>query len=381
MKTVLSLIFAAALALSLVLTGCEGPAGPSGKDGKDGQDSQGFPFNLEGFAAGIKCGTCHTPGQDTTYFLAGRVYQWEQSKHALGGDSERNGSSCAGCHTTEGFIQRMNGQPVTNQSIPSPPGCFACHSPHARGDFSLRNADPVTIGSNIVGVADAVFDYGAGNLCVQCHQTRSMSPKMDGNAAGDSLLITNTRWYSHYGVQGQMLLGNGGFQFPGYAYTGNSPHTTIPAIKQQGCPICHMAEQTYPPAQGTGKAGGHTMNIHYVGEGGEVVPLLTGCNQTGCHTSPAITAASLEAVQEGIEQNLDTLFTLLGNRGWVDTVSTSAGYGGIKLTGGRLVIRPAVKAGALYNYLLVEHDMSKGVHNTNYTTELLRSSIEALRIP
>src|SRR5512140_2687014 len=124
------------------ITGCKGPQGPAGPSG---------PGNaaLEGFAPGIKCATCHNPDQDSTYYVAGREYQWAQSKHANGGDSERNSAACAGCHTTEGFIQRMSGQAVTNQNTPSPPGCFACHSPHTRGNFTLRDSTPVLLKSQI----------------------------------------------------------------------------------------------------------------------------------------------------------------------------------------------------------------------------------------
>lgn len=370
MRTIRTIVTVAALAAAgLLLSGCKGDPGPQGPPGV-GSDV------FEGFAAGIKCADCHNPDVDTTYFIAGRAYQWSQSKHAIGGDIERNGPSCAGCHTTEGFIQRMNGQTVTTQYVPSPPGCFACHSPHSRADFSLRKATPVTIGSNIDGVADALFDYGKGNLCVQCHQTRSMNPKMPASpGATDTVTIRTSRWYPHYGVQGQMLMGEGGYQFPGYAYTGNSNHSSNGVILVDGCASCHMAEQSYPPAMGTGKAGGHTMNIHYE-EGGEEIPLLTGCQQSGCHPS-TFSADDLHAAQQGIEDSLDALRTELANLGWLnpatDLVNASSGS--------PLRITPAVKAGALYNYFFVEHDLSKGIHNTRYARELLATSLAVLRTP
>lgn len=73
--------------------------------------------------------------------------------------------------------------------------------------------------------------------------------------------------------------------------------------------------------------------------------------------------------------NLDTLKSLLVQRGWLDN------SGLVKLTAGKLTIKPAIKSGALYNYFFVEHDLSEGVHNTKYALELLRSSIEELRKP
>ena len=99
-------MLAVVLVAAFLLFGCEGPAGAPGKDGQNGSNTV---LNLEGFAPNAQCGTCHTPGQDTLYNVAGRTYQWEVSRHATGGTIERNGPDCAGCHTTEGFIKRMNG--------------------------------------------------------------------------------------------------------------------------------------------------------------------------------------------------------------------------------------------------------------------------------
>ena len=115
--------------------------------------------------------------------------------------------------------------------------------------------------------------------------------------------------------RGQMLMGDGGYQFPGYTYTGNSNHASNAVLKTEGCISCHMAEQSYPPAQGTGKAGGHTMNIYYE-SGGEEVPLLTGCKQSGCHPS-TFSAADLHTAQQGIEDSLAALRVVLVNLGWV----------------------------------------------------------------
>jgi hypothetical protein len=360
---------AVVLVAAFLLFGCEGPAGAPGKDGKDGGNT-GI-LNLEGFAANAKCGDCHTPGQDTLYNVAGRTYQWEVSKHAIGGTSERNGADCAGCHTTEGFIKRMNGQTVGNEPIPSPIGCFACHSPHARAEFSLRKMTAVTINSNIAGVANSTFDYGKGNLCVQCHQTRDMTPKMPATSLPtDTLTITSSRWYSHYGVQGQMLSGEGGFKFPGYTYRGNSNHQSNATIKQNGCPTCHMPEQVYPVG-GTGKAGGHTMNIRFSNTGTDTSFHLVSCQAAGCHGS-SYSVNTYKAQIKVVEDSLQVLETLLIQKNWLTTSGT------IRTP---LKVVPAVKAGALYNYFFVEHDLSRGIHNTKYAQDLVNSSIQALRTP
>ena len=386
MKSHRALFGSVLLIVLLSLVGCKGPEGPQGPPGES------TVLNLEGFAADIKCGNCHNPDTDTTNYVWARKYQWELSKHFYGGDFERNSSSCAGCHTTEGFIERMQGRAVTNHVDASPPGCFACHSPHARGNFTLRKRDPVVITSAITGVPDQTFDYGKGNLCVQCHQTRViggvvLNPKMNANPPGDSLVIATSRWYPHYGVQGQMFMGTGGFKFPGYTYTGNSNHSTNTVIKQEGCIACHMADAT----AGSGIAGGHTMNIEYENTSGQKASLLNGCTVSGCHSAAGFTinyigsSSSLTGgvgTHTAVEAYLDTLFRLLGTKGWMDTDPASSSYGLLKASSSKpLVIKPAVKAGALFNYFFIEHDMSKGSHNTRYAVELLKSSIAELRKP
>lgn len=402
MKTsaILLIILSALAGMFALFAGCEGPAGLSGKDGKDAELP---PFNLEGYAPGIRCASCHTADQDTTNFVAGRKYEWEHSKHAVGGRIDRNALACAGCHTTEGFVKRYLAGWQPNQSIaadilhPSPPGCFACHSPHARGNFTRRDTTPVTITSFVTGVPDAVFDFGNGNICARCHQTRisssfliptsstpaSWKPDPTKTATTDTAKIYTNRWYPHYGVNAQMLMGTGGFQFVDFTYTGNSNHTNNTVIRQEGCPQCHMAE---PVGSSVGQGGGHTFWVGYYAEGSTTRSyVLNGCKASGCHlstiTSPNIPGTSTGGVgaQTLILQNLDTLKQLLATppHNWVDT---AAG-----LTRGTssnpLKIVPASRAGAIWNYFFIEHEGSHGVHNTKYALELLRSSIQELRKP
>ena len=383
MKTTVLLFVFALGVLVFALAGCEGPQGPKGAN--DTVYVNQYPLNLEGFAPNIQCAQCHNPDVDTTYFLWARRYQWERSLHAYGGDLERNGPDCAGCHTTEGFIARWKNnfasQQVAAQQNPSPPGCFACHSPHSRGNFTRRDTMPVTIASYIANVPDAVFDYGNGNICVRCHQTRSLSPIPDPSktAPTDTIRITSSRWYPHYGVQGQMLMGTGGFQFPGYTYQGNSNHTTNQTLREEGCPECHMAAQVYPPDLGTGRGGGHTMKIRYSSTEAETDTLfiLSGCNQSGCHGTGGFTKTSLLAKEKQVVgDSLAALRAALIQRGWItasELVNAS--------TSNPLRITPAYKAGAIYNYFFIAHDDSKGMHNTKYAQDLVNSSLWVLRQP
>jgi len=376
---------AVVLAGLILSTGCEGPQGPPGPPGNP-------QFAFEGFADSIQCGDCHTPDMDTMYFVYARKYQWANSQHAIGGNLERNGPNCGGCHTTEGFLQRWR-EGWTTQAVdeilnPSPPNCFACHSPHLRANFSLREAEPVIIKSYIAGVPDAVFDYGAGNQCVQCHQTRNTSPMTPvpdptKTAVTDTITIKTSRWYPHYGVQGQMLMGAGGFEFVDYPYTGSSNHSSNTGILENGCASCHMGVQS--DDLGTGNAGGHTMRITWVPageEGGDVSYFLAGCQDAGCH-GESIETTDIPGPSTGgvgaqtlVAAYVDTLYGLMEARGWFNADGSLNAS-----SSSPLKIAPESRSGALYNYFFIEHEGSMGVHNTKYALELLKSSVAELRKP
>lgn len=434
MKKLVAVLF---VALAFSLFGCkgpEGPVGPAGAAGKDGQNA-GFVY-FDGFKDSLKCSMCHTPGIDTTFFVQGRVTEWNNSKHNIGGDIDRNAANCAGCHTTEGFLDRSKMNFTTQfawseKLHPSPPGCFACHAPHGRGDFKLRDSSAVTLTNVFVGGANVIFNGGGkSNLCVQCHQPRntsSVSPAPNINAAAtDTTTITSPRWYQHYGVQAQMFLGtggNGGFQFPGYSYS-NSGHTSLVQAKTLGCVDCHMQE---PVGGGAAKAGGHTMWLKYEAEGNEtfIVKDCKVCHSdiTATPTTYTLSATAFNAYKSNARNNiaaqLDTLANLLmdttktktwnaGSR--VDLEPTRTTYGktlpwltksvdaegevsysvpagdGKKSTSTNLYAYPPIKAkgvraGALWNFMFIEHDRSEGVHNYQYAKALLSASIAELNKP
>jgi hypothetical protein len=226
----------------------------------------------------------------------------------------------------------------------------------------------VTLLSNLTGVADFTFDYGKGNLCAQCHHPRSQSLKLDPSKStltNDTIKITSNRWYSHYGVQTQVLSGQGGYQWSNQPNAVlNSFHTDAPAIKSDGCTLCHMT------AAVGDLGGGHTMILEH--EDGEV---LTGCRTSGCHSSASLTKLDYNGKMTEVRENLDTLKVLLAQAGFIDTVAHN-----VKASSSSpLNVTPSNKAGAIWNYFLVEHDLSSGIHNTKYVNGLLRNSIAKMR--
>jgi hypothetical protein len=371
LRNLLRLLVAGVLLVGMFAAceGPEGPAGPKGDQGDPGDPGPGSVVNWEGFKEGIKCADCHNPDFDTTYFVWARKASWSFSKHAIGGAYTENAGRCSYCHTTEGFIEAYLGRPITDHSLSSPIGCFACHSPHSRADFSLRTTDPVTLTAGVEGEPDQTFDYGKGNLCGNCHRPRvpaygssNISPKPDPTktAITDTIVITTSRWYQHYGVQAPMLAGYNGFEFQGYTYS-NSFHTTSEVIKDEGCVICHMAEDIETTL------GGHSMNLADEDDN----ELTVGCLTSGCHSEPF--ELDYEGTQTEIQGLLDSLQTLLLDREWI-TASGSTNAS----TSNPLKIAPAYLSGAMYNFYFVEHDLSLGVHNTKYAKQLLESSIAEL---
>jgi hypothetical protein len=80
----------------------------------------------------------------------------------------------------------------------------------------------------------------------------------------------------------------------------------------------------------------------------------------------------LLAAEKTLEDSLQALETLLIQRNWITASGT------VRTP---LRIAPAAKAGALYNYFFIEHDASRGMHNTKYAQDLINSSLQALRTP
>jgi hypothetical protein len=153
-------------------------------------------------------------------------------------------------------------------------------------------------------------------------------------------------------------MGKGGYEWANAPVpVSNSFHTTSTGVKADGCTICHM-----PSARGD-YDGGHSMKLE-----SEEGMNLNGCKTSGCHAT--ITTLDYKSAQTITHKNLDTLKILLFNAGWLDTTAMQA-----KL----VTIKPSQKAGALWNFFLVEHDLSAGVHNTAYANALLRNSIAKMR--
>ena len=345
-------VFVAACAGPQGAAGPAGPAGPAGAQGEPGPAPA---------AADLSCTECHN---DTTIILSKEGQFRENSVHGSGESFIRgegasdSPSSCAGCHGTEGAKARINaGLPphdasVTGVTNVSPFDCRTCHNIHATytgEDWALTGAEQAVK----MEYSEGTFDGGAGNLCANCHQIRNPKPEVvAGNVA-----IVSSRFGTHYGVESQMLLGEGGLGLTGDP----SPH-----YKGVGdtCVGCHM---------------GAEFNHTYL-------PKVARC--TECHSDAK--NFDVDGVQTEVGEMLEELHQLFIEKKLMnpDEVANPSSLWGIydpaadkwsNPSADAPLTVPEAVAQAMWNYKFVTYDQSQGVHNSGYAKALLEAALETMR--
>ena len=340
----LSMLFSAALVVSLiVIAACtkEGPQGAPGKDGENG---------INGTDGTATCGVCH----DNSETIETKIGQWATSYHATSGLQMENATGCAPCHTSQGFKEVV----VTDSTAvavspenPSNINCYTCHKIHdtyAANDLELRVTTARTS-----WLAKTTNDFGTGNICAQCHQPRNAYPIPDVTNPLDSFTVTSTRFGPHHGPQSSTLTGTA-YYLVGTGYN-NSSHAGI----ENTCVTCHMAS-----AVGY-YSGGHTWKVYSSEEGSYN---LAGC--APCHTA-AEAQSNIDALQPEITDLLTQLGALLQTAGIYNPNGTSGTAVKGKYTN--------KVAGAYWNMESVIEDKSLGVHNPKFVRLILQNSIASLQ--
>jgi hypothetical protein len=343
-----------------IISACtkEGPMGPAGADGSNGAAGK------DGTDAAITCGQCH----DESDGLTGPIKQYEESKHATGeAFTEGYNGSCSPCHSSQGFKEAVS-KNILNASAytsPSPINCRTCHKIHetyAVGDLALRTVAAVRNRQDSTN-ASMNFDFGNGNLCSNCHQARTVSPKVDITTANATYKITSNRFGPHHGPQANMVNGyqKSGAPELGTGYvTATSPHATI----ANGCVTCHKTKTA------ADIPGGHTFVLSYTTAINPVKPTdytYTTTSCVPCHTT-ADALAMLKSTQTEVVALLGTLQTKLVSAGLLNSTTDLAVPG----------TYDAKYVAAFLNYKYVQEDKSFGVHNPKYIKTLLNNSIAAL---
>jgi hypothetical protein len=294
---------------------------------------------------------CHTDDFEMANYLRPKQDQFALSRHNLSDTYVRRGTDaspvCSRCHTTEGFQHYV----ATGEAAPleesSHISCFACHAPHSNDNFSLRVTESVVMNHG------TTYNKGLSNTCAICHQSRLTDPPIDSPTP-----ITSSRWGPHYGPQANVLSGQGAYVFAGTAYETDAAHNIG---NTNGCVTCHMAEL---PANVV--AGGHSFAINYEGSGGVVVN-SKGCTCHGWATD-AVATTETDSYQAEFEERLDELGDSLFARGWLKADREYA-------TNGATAPVTADQRGAVFNFLILHHDKSMGVHNKKYAESIVAGTL------
>jgi len=304
------------------------------------------------------CNQCHGAA---THHIKGM--EWSNSMHAVTTRDPANNASCVGCHTNTGFVDKINGVGPADLSYDAI-SCQTCHEPHGN-TVPTTNAHLVRT-LNAVSLADGtkITTAGAGTLCMNCHQARQNAAVYAANTAGSA------HFGPHEGPQADMLAGANGF-----TYGKKIPSSAHFDVVEDTCVMCH----TQTPAatdKALGQYGGHTFKMSFAGNSTIPAEQLVGACQT-CHGPDATTFdfplmdydgdGNIDGVQTEVQHLLDQLAVML----------PPVGQAKSSLTIDKTWTQPQLKAA--YNYLFVQKDGSRGVHNMAYTVGLLKASIADLK--
>ncbi|MEW6412784.1 MAG: hypothetical protein AB1483_09965 [Candidatus Zixiibacteriota bacterium] len=301
------------------------------------------------------CLACHSG------YLDQAQGEWANSTHASGNNidyTNRGGTDCTKCHNEEGYLSFL--ETGTLPDVPfasvSAIGCFTCHNPHETGTLELRQTEAVAL------IDGAVFDHGAANQCAACHQSRFAGSAITADQS------VNSRFGPHHSNQSDMIDGTGGYEFPGEDYEFPlSPHANQ---VDNACVGCHMGD---PRTHVGYQLGGHSFNMAVEG----IDETLVGvCATSSCHGEDVEEFdfaadedydgdGDIEGYQTEMDGLLEELAMLLTTQGVLDDGSPFSG-----------TIADPHLAGALYNYVYVEEDQSRGIHNFNYARSLIEASID-----
>ncbi len=403
---------------------CENCHGP--------QDSDAHPSDL-GARVSLDsrvCGACH--GEPPRH---GRFYQWKESKHAdyTLADEEATvegrgamAAHCGRCHSVEGFLHWLDQGDLTkwlqgasgNATVAEmtswgmtkadvhPQTCVACHDPHNEGnELTGKVGLRVTGDTAMLPAGFQATGVGMGAICMTCHNTR--------NGLHNDANPPTSYSAPHVAAQTDTLMGQNFYfvapgQRGGHSFVANT------------CVTCHM-ELTKPPAEYSYNFGGtnHTFevdpnvctNCHGNFDGGSLQTVvtqdldglasylgnaaMTKLNggtlhltaydaNTGLYSSAAvvldttanaITAVSISDVhgQVAFTLKLTSAMTVT----WSDSSTTSTDTLAVQLGSVKDASDNPVYANtgnmmkACWNYMMLEDDGSKGVHNPDLYMEVI----------
>lgn len=309
------------------------------------------------FSSGA-CNQCHDA---PTHHIKGT--EWYSSVHAVTTRDPAGNATCVGCHTGKGFVARIagvtNGVDTTYNSI----GCQTCHEPHGQ-TVPANNPHLIRVlGSVTLLDGTTVTNAGEGALCMECHHARQKASSYVPSTPGSS------HYGPHEGPQADMFEG-----VNGYTYGQVIPSSAHAGAVTNTCVTCHM--QTVATTDpGFLHVGGHTFSLNLPGTGTNAPEQLVAACQN-CHGSSITTFdfARQDYNNDGVIQGVQTEV-----QGLMDNLSTMLPpVGTVKSSLNIDATWTQPQLAAAYNWLFVNNDGSRGIHNTAYAVGLLKASIANL---
>jgi hypothetical protein len=382
------------------------------------------------------CGACH--GEPLRH---GRFQQWQESAHGQFdlAIAESGSSSCARCHTGQGFliwisqgdltkqIQGAKGNATTAElhamgispDTAQPQTCAVCHDPHQQGTTSGKsNTATVRFQGDtlLLPAGFQALNVGRGAICITCHNTR--------NGAHNDTNPPTSYSAPHTPAQGDVLMGENAY----FVTRSRSPHSFI----TDTCTACHM-ELTPPEFSYEGTGTNHTFtasldvcsNCHsnrldpgafqqshetqlgqlaesmgvylitqlpsqitvkdytphqYNGESYELKSNATVITKDNVMSAIPIEPHGQQGFTLQFKEPVTFTYAPTGETPHTMTLTTATVQLGDLTTDGKTPLIPAnsvlVKAG--WNYFLVMGDGSDGIHNTSWVNDVLENTIQAL---
>jgi len=298
------------------------------------------------------CGQCH---EEDPYHR--RSSMWKNSAHATGASFARGTSaSCAPCHSGWGFIAKVDPQSNLDQVTGAQPvTCAVCHDPHsAANPDQLRRVADVTLQNGVV-----ITWGGNGKLCMNCHTSR--------RDAEEYVKQYSDHFGPHRSNQTDMLAGTNAINFGRYI-----PNSTHRNALDDACVSCHMFETPGVGEPGRDFLGDHTWAMRAEVDGVLLENVAT-CER--CHG----TLASFDDIMARADYDRDG--TVESAKGELHGMMDKVGMLLPPIGEPEVVVAPdytPLQLKTAYNYFFVEEDGSEGMHNFQFSINLLQLTYDVL---
>lgn len=296
------------------------------------------------------CQPTSTPGTGgngkaaATAFDPGPIVQaWSESTHSVPVVFAAGEAPCAGCHDGRAFAQGVSDPKKISGRAPFGPWVVAtdCRACHTGKGAALQKSGMATIPTSQTPVTG-----GKGAVCMGCHNQFG-KPDINDTAHG----------YPHYGPMADVLMGTGGMT-QNLSLMSGEQHRTIPdtcvACHFSNAPEGHMFKPTTAKCKGCHKSFTSVDAFVAVGDydgNGKIEPFVKEV------------AGLMNAVAYAVNKTANT-----------ETFVASQGEIIFKSKGTTVKTVPTKAYQGAYNWELVDHDKSSGIHNPFYVVTLLQES-------